>query len=191
MAMLMEKEKPTRPRHRITQKALIVACCCAVLFVALGLGVIGFLWSEKVYRDGQSGLQAPLNTESSTSTTALPEPVVAPTAQPGLDSLTIKRAMANCDAEAAKNPDGLYFLLTPVMPANFESATLLLPPGENYESFFLSNHKPYSAVCKMVLWSSVRVRTNFLSSIQRRHGFKSGAPRTGRRGSRNQMRQRC
>jgi hypothetical protein len=105
--------------------------------VAGGLAGIGFLWSEKLHRDDQSSLQNSLETYPSPAAieTDFLTPVAVPVGQP--ESSSIKQAMARCDAEAAENPDGLYFLLTPVVPINFESATLLLPPGKNYKYFFL------------------------------------------------------
>ena len=68
---------------------------------------------------------------------AAPSEPMAPIALPGRDILSIKQAMTNCDEEAAHNPDGMYFLVVPVVPANIESATLLILPGEPFGSFSL------------------------------------------------------
>ena len=75
------------------------------------MGLIGFLWSKSVYRPDEPSAAAPS------------EPM-APIALPGRDILSIKQAMTNCDEEAARNPDGMYFLVVPVVPENIESATL-------------------------------------------------------------------
>ena len=124
-------------RIQSTRTVFIVLCWCVGLLAVFGLGLIGFLWSNKVYRVGEGSLPPQLNTETDPSNTALPKPSMALIPASGTDSLSIKQAMTNCDEEAARNPDGLYFLITPVIPANLESATLLIPPGEDYGPFLL------------------------------------------------------
>lgn len=119
---------------------------------ALVLLLVGVVWSLKV-QERQGGLGVQVETEISTPKSPLKAPVVMPPAGsqlhmpvpvnlPSGNTLTkiaaLKRAMANCDAEAAKKRDELFFLVTPVEPATFEVATALLPPaGHNYGSFFL------------------------------------------------------
>jgi hypothetical protein len=129
----VEDRERALSRMRPIKTIVAVACCCAVLLAVLGLGLIGFLWSKSVYRQE---VVPPVQTNSDASDAVPPEPM-APIALPERDILSIKQAMTNCDEEAAQNPDGMYFLVIPVIPANFESATLLIPPGEAYGSFSL------------------------------------------------------
>jgi hypothetical protein len=119
---------------------------------ALVLLLAGVFWSLKV-QERPGGLGAPLETEINTPTKPLkvpavkppgssqlhlPVPVNLPSGNPLRKIPALKRAMANCDAESAKNLDELFFLVTPVEPATFEVATALLPPaGHDYGSFFL------------------------------------------------------
>jgi hypothetical protein len=134
----MEIQQKLRwPIRRAARKALIAASCCALLFVAIGWAVIRNLVSDTVPGNGPGGTQAPPDSVTQTSTTVLPLPAVDPTGQPGQDSSATKQTMADCEAEAAKDPDGLYFLVTPVAPATLEAAASLLPLGEDYRSFAL------------------------------------------------------
>jgi hypothetical protein len=121
---------------RSIPRAVTVIACFALVFVALALVVVGFLWSEKLRRDGRSDLQPAPNTDSNTATDLL-DPIIVPTSLTDAGSSLVKRAINRCDAEAASDPDGLHFLLTPVVPVDFDSATMLLPPGLNYRSFYL------------------------------------------------------
>lgn len=110
---------------------------CVGLLAVLGLGLIGFLLSNNVYHDVAGSSSPQPNTATNPFNTALSEPSLAPTPIPGTDNVSIKKAMTNCDEEAARNPNGLYFLVTPVIPANFGSATQLMSPGEDYGTFLL------------------------------------------------------
>ena len=111
----------------------LVVFCSAVLV----LGLVGFRWSWTADRDGQRTVQAPLQPEISASISTLPASVVTPPAHAQPEAQTVKQTMADCDAEAAKDSDGLYFLVIPLVPATIEAASLLMPAGETYELFFL------------------------------------------------------
>lgn len=129
--------KTMRMLDKISRVHLLAASCCAVLLLAGGLVVIGFVSSEKLYRKEQSEIQASPDALPSSPPPDLLEPLVVPGPTRGRANSNIQQAMARCDAEAAQDPNSQYFLLTPVLPMNFESATLLLPPGEPHKSFFL------------------------------------------------------
>jgi hypothetical protein len=129
-------DRTSLSRHR--SKTLTFLIVGAVLFLAVGLGAIGFTWSKRNYRDDQSSLGAPLNREAETKaadSTARPITSMVALSQPDIPS--IKQAMASCDADAAKHPDGLYFLVIPVAPATFEGVTSLMPQGTNFGSLSL------------------------------------------------------
>jgi hypothetical protein len=117
--------------------SLYTLCCGVGLLALFGLGFIGFLISNNVYRDVEGNSSLQLTTQSNPSNTALSEPSLAPTPIAGTDSVTVRQAMTNCDEEAGRNPNGLYFLVTPVISASFDSATRLIPPGEDYQTFLL------------------------------------------------------
>ena len=123
--------------NNISRIHLLAVCWCAVLVLAGGLVVIGFMASDKLYRTEQSDIQAPPGTVSSSPPPDRLEPLAVPGPTGGPGNSIIQQAMTRCDAEAAQDPDSQYFLLTPVLPVNFESATLLLPPGVPHKSFFL------------------------------------------------------
>jgi hypothetical protein len=118
----------------MTPKTLIVGSVCAIVGVVLILFATRFFWSNS-----QRDLPTPPKSEPSPAVVKPAEPIVArPIALAASDIPTIKRAMADCDMEAAKNPDGLYFLVTPLAPATLEAATSLAPPAaDNYGSFSL------------------------------------------------------
>ena len=116
---------------------LLAAACCAVLLLAGGLVVIGFIASDKLYRTAQIDMQAPPDPVAASPPPDRLEPLAVPGPAEGPANSIIQQAMTRCDAEAAQDPSSQYFLLTPVFPVNFESATLLLPPGVPHKSFFL------------------------------------------------------
>ena len=122
------------PRPRTREKALILIL--GILAVLI-FGLSYFLWNCMAHCVGPGTAQTPNNTEPSPSVGTAPLPASPPVADAQLDVATIKQSMASCDEDAAKNPDGLYFLVIPVVPATFEAATLLMPAGENYEQFVL------------------------------------------------------
>ncbi len=122
---------------KISRVHLLAAACCAVLLLTGGLVVIGFVLSEKLYRKDPSDIQALPAPVSSSPPPDLLEPLVVPGSTGGRTNSTIQQAMTRCDADAGQDPNSQYFLLTPVLPVNFESATLLLPPGTPHKSFFL------------------------------------------------------
>ena len=131
------------PRYRIS---LIVASCCVLLLVAIGFGLSQSLWRDTVPAEVQSDPRPQPRPEPQPQPTResgqpagalpVPVPVVNPTGQP-VDISTIRQAMANCDAVAARDPEGLHFLVIPVVPATLDAATPLLPVGEDYRSFAL------------------------------------------------------
>jgi hypothetical protein len=115
------------------RRTLIVGSVCAVAFLAVTLLAIGFLWSNS-----QSNIPTPPTSKTSAPVIKSTEPEGTSTELADPDIPTIKQAMADCDVEAAKSPNGLYFFVTPVMPATVETATSLVPPaGDNYGSFSL------------------------------------------------------
>lgn len=118
-------------------RAVIVISTCAVLLGALGLFLIEFLASEKLQQDNGSQFQQPPDGVSSKLAPDPLEPLLVPTSTTGQPHESIQQAMTRCDADAAKDSGSFYFLLTPSFPVNFESATLLLPPGDRHGSFYL------------------------------------------------------
>jgi hypothetical protein len=110
----------------------------ALLSSAVALGAVGFTWGKRNYSETQGSLEAPLNRDAEFD--GVPTPAISMSALQHRDIPSIKQAMASCDAEAADNPNGLYFLVTPVAPDTFEGATSLLPSGANIGSlsFMLS-----------------------------------------------------
>jgi len=128
---------PMRMLDNISRVHLLAAACCAALLVAGGLVVIGFVSSQKLYRNDQTDIPASPEPVASSPPPELLEPIAVPVPTGGRTDPIIQQAMARCDADAAQDPNSQYFLLTPVLPVNFESATLLLPPGTPHKSFFL------------------------------------------------------
>ena len=122
---------------KISRVHLLAAACCAALLLTGGLVVLGFVLSEKLYRKDQPDIQASPDPVSSSPSPDLLEPLAVSVSTGGRADPIIQQAMARCDADAALDPNSQYFLLTPVLPVNFESATLLLPPGTPHKSFFL------------------------------------------------------
>ena len=121
----------------ISHAAIVVSSCCAILFVALSLVLIGFLSSDKPQRHNGSQFQpSPEDLPSKAAPVPL-EPIWVPIPTTDQRHETIQQALARCDTEAAENSGSLYFQLTPVSPLNFESATLLFPPGDRRGSFYL------------------------------------------------------
>src|SRR5215213_12031723 len=117
-------------------RAVKILACSAILFAALGLLMIGF-WSSEPPQ-GDHGRKFPDSEVIFKKPAPEPlEPVAPPIAPTGMPNETIQLAMDGCDAKAAKVPQDLHFLVTPVFPVNFESATLLLPPGEHHGPFYV------------------------------------------------------
>jgi hypothetical protein len=122
-------------RVRKIERALIIVLLASVF------GLSYSLWICMAQRELRAMTQAP----NTSATSKAPDPsfsaAVVPTSPPAtipqLDLGSIKRLMATCDEEAAKDPDGLHFLVIPLVPATFEAATFLLPAGENYAGFVL------------------------------------------------------
>jgi hypothetical protein len=131
----IDHDRASLSRHRLKKLNLLIAG--AVLSSAVGLGAIGFTWSKRNYREDHSSLAAPLHREAEFAVKPAPTQTTSMAALPQRDIPSLKQAMASCDAEAANNPDGLYFLVTPVAPDTFESATSLLPSGANFGSLSL------------------------------------------------------
>jgi hypothetical protein len=132
-----EPKRPMRMLDKISRVHLLAAACCAALLLTGGLVVIGFVLSEKLYRKDQPDIQASPDPVSSSPPPDRLEPLVIPGPTGGRANSIIQQAMTRCDAEAARDPNSQYFLLTPLLPVNFESATLLQPPGTPHKSFFL------------------------------------------------------
>jgi hypothetical protein len=122
---------------RISHGHLLAAACCAAVLLTGGLIVIGIMLSETLYRKDHPDIQAPPETIPHSPPPDLLEPLAVPDSTGGRTNSIIQQAMTRCDAEAAQDPNSQYFLLTPVLPVNFESATLLLPPGTPHKFFFL------------------------------------------------------
>jgi hypothetical protein len=130
-----------RPWYATRQAKLIVTACSSAFLV---LGAIGLLWwTWPFYPSGSRAVQsqpsAAANTADSTPQNPPLSPsgeTVAPPAPTPADVQPVKQAMADCDAEAARNPDALYFLVIPIMPTT-ETAKLMIPPGDGYASFYL------------------------------------------------------
>lgn len=131
---------------------IVAALVLLIVFAASMLLLVGVVWSSKVYQS-QGGLGGRVETAVDAPVSELKLPVVRPPAHrqrnlpipvilpSGAASTKIgalKQALADCDADAAKKPDDLFFLITPVVPANFEAATSLWPPSaDNFGAFFL------------------------------------------------------
>lgn len=121
-----------RPAWLVSQK--VIGFLALALCAALGLGLAGYLSGGAVNGDTKSAQHLPAVVED---VALSPVPVDIPSGEPQWTIGTLKSAMATCDAEAGKNPDGLYFLVTPVEPATFEAAVPILPPsGDQFASFF-------------------------------------------------------
>ena len=113
----------------------VIGFLVLAFFAALGLELVGYLRSSAVNGDAQS-VQPP--THLAEDTALSPVPLNIPPGQPQWTVAALKRAMARCDAEAVKNPNDLYFLVTPIEPATLEAAASILPPpGDKFDSFFL------------------------------------------------------
>ena len=146
----------------------------------LGLCFLGFLLSNYVHHDGE-GSSSPLpNAETNPSNTTVSQPSLAPIPLLAKDSASVMHAMTTCDEEAARNPNGLYFLVTPVIPASFESATLLISPGEDYGTFLLiSSHELVSGLENNSLELSAR-KSEILCPQYRYRTNSEGERRTPR-----------
>jgi hypothetical protein len=103
-------------------------------------GLSASLWTDtaptRVQNDPQPQSASERGLPAGAMPVTVPVPVVNPDGQP-VDVSTIRQAMANCDAVAARDPEGLHFLVIPVVPATLEAATPLLPVGEDHKSFAL------------------------------------------------------
>jgi hypothetical protein len=117
--------------------AVIIISSCAVLLGAVGLSLIGFLASEKLQQDNGSQFHQSPDAVSGEPAPDPLEPLVVPTSTTGQPHESIQQAIARCEADAAKDSESFHFLLTPVFPLNFESATLLMPPGDHQGPFYL------------------------------------------------------
>jgi len=68
---------------------------------------------------------------------ATPAPTaVAPAPQPAADINALRKAMADCDTAATRNPDGLYFLINPIVPITGTTSDWVLH-GETYSMYLL------------------------------------------------------
>jgi hypothetical protein len=95
-------EMPSRVRR--PRAAWIAATAAAVVAVLALLGLL--IW--KGVSPQQAVLIPPVETQA-------PAPAQAP---PKADPATVSKAMADCDAAAAQDRDGLYFLILPMLPAS-------------------------------------------------------------------------
>ena len=127
-----------RMLDKISRVHLLAAACCAVLLLTGGLVVIGFVLSEKLYRKDQAR-------HTGLARTPLPAallPTCSNRSRSRFHGRPCRSRLFNKPWRVAmptleQDPNSQYFLLTPVLPVNFESATLLLPPGTPHKSFFL------------------------------------------------------
>lgn len=109
---------PARSRRR-TLLAVALAVVSAAVGAALFLAVLDF--SQDLKKRWSAHPSTGLNEQTLPSVvpTAPAEPApVTPEPQRKNDVGWIEKAMADCDQEAARNPDALYFLIIPVMPAS-------------------------------------------------------------------------
>ena len=115
-----ESRAPRLGAGRRRQIGLALAAIAALALVALGL----LLWG---WRSREAG-PVPGTEHSATPPNALP---AAPA-----DIPAITKAMSDCDAAAAKDPDSLYFLVLPMRPADPNdrswSARALQTVGSSY-----------------------------------------------------------
>ena len=95
------------PRFGRTQFVFIGISVGVLLIAAIGT-IVGV-------RSPQSPTQAP-SANQAAAPPAQVVPPIAPTVEP-TDLAAITREMSDCDAEAVKDPDALYFLVLPLLPA--------------------------------------------------------------------------
>jgi hypothetical protein len=127
---VQSKERSASP---INRKLMIF--CASALLTTLTLGLAGYLWLTAIKGDGPAGQDRP-HTAELTDLSAVP--LVIPPGQPQWTAATVRGEMASCDRQAAKNPNGLYFLVFPVEPATLEAAAPIVPPPVPKDSpFFL------------------------------------------------------
>lgn len=118
---------PGRKRFRL----LIAAFIFGGLFALAGLGAVIWFQYPFVHSEQDAAPQAKQEEQ--------PAPPAAPQTSPApADLQFVRKAMADCDREAAQNPNAIYVLLVPLR-RNTDGNTA--PPGERYESFVLTTSK--------------------------------------------------
>jgi hypothetical protein len=123
------------------QAKLILIACSSGILVFVTIGLLWLTW-PLYHGGGRAAHPQPATAANPADSTpqnpplSQPGEAITPAAPTTSDIQPVKQAMADCDAEAAGNPDALYFLVIPIMPTT-ETAKLMIPPGDGYASFFL------------------------------------------------------
>ena len=122
--------------HRHPAKRLYLWLVALSLF---GVALVAGLAAVFLYRTPNAVRELPRVERAAPSA-----PVVKPavqTATQGLSELqSVQKAMADCDKEAAQNPESLYLLIIPVWPIT-DVARTTSPESEIYQTFFLMTSK--------------------------------------------------
>jgi hypothetical protein len=107
----------------------------ASLAVVVLLAMTALLWDIlSPHHEANDGETPQVATPGAPQSTPAPQP--APSAQPAADLPSIMSAMKQCDDEATKDRDSLYFLVVPVAPAK-GTVQQWLSQGESYDTFVL------------------------------------------------------
>jgi hypothetical protein len=101
------------------------------LLALLALAALGF-WFGRLMSPEVASVRAPATDQTATP----PAQSVPPAAAAPADIPAITKAMSDCDAAAASDPDSLYFLVLPLRPANLDdqswNALALQTVGSSY-----------------------------------------------------------
>jgi hypothetical protein len=130
---------PPTSRHHPAKRLHLLLVALSLFCVALvaGAGLIAVF----LYRTPKAARNIELPRVERAAPSA---PVVKPAEQAATQDLSelqsVQKAMANCDKEAAQNPESLYLLIIPVWP-NTDVARTTSPESEVYQTFFLMTSK--------------------------------------------------
>ena len=118
-----------RARSRWTVPIVISGCCAIV-----AAGAAAFLWSRLPDRQDTPASEPQAEIAGPVAVPSAPPAAPATQARPNLQA--IQSAMAECDSEAQKDPDTLYFLVTPIMRIS-DAPQWTVHQWEDYSSFLL------------------------------------------------------
>lgn len=134
---------PVRQRPRRLGSRPVVLVAVFALSLAAVIGFTGMLWTWLSASSSVKTRQAKPETSIARRQSAEPQiaaapaaPVVAPAPQGPPDFLAVQQAMNDCDSDAAKDLNSIYFLVIPIKPLQ-DTYEALAQSGDRFSSFAL------------------------------------------------------